>query len=188
MQTPETGEAEERRSSGEVLRSAFRELHGPRLHGFAILLTLGDRSEAARLAAEALNEGTVLATELRHPERAAAWLRARVVRGARGWTPGIRRTSPDHGLALRQLGVDAPALRGLSALSHVERAALIASDVERLDPLDVATVLNASTSRARRIATAARRRYLRVATPPAAPDTPGELATRVREAAHRAMS
>jgi DNA-directed RNA polymerase specialized sigma24 family protein len=87
-----------------------------------------------------------------------------------------------------QLGVGEVALRGLSALGTRERAAVIASDIERLDPLDVAMVLDASPSRARRITTDARRQYLRAATPASPPETPGPLATRVLDAAHRAIS
>ena len=34
-------------ASPDVVQNAFRELHGPRLHGFALLLTLGDRPRAA---------------------------------------------------------------------------------------------------------------------------------------------
>ena len=70
-------------STAEAMRAAFRELHGRRLHGFALLLTLGDRPSAARLASEALADGAMRVEELRHPERAAAWLRHRVVERAR---------------------------------------------------------------------------------------------------------
>jgi DNA-directed RNA polymerase specialized sigma24 family protein len=170
-------------------RAAFRELHGPRLHGFALLLTLGDRPRAAQLAADALAEGAERAGELRHPERAAAWLRARIVRAARGPAlPRRRRGAPEANEALRQMGVDETTYRGLSALGVVERAALIASEIERLDPLDVATVLEASPSRARHVAANARRRYLRSGTPSDVPEIAGPLAVRVNEAARRAMS
>jgi [ribosomal protein S5]-alanine N-acetyltransferase len=39
------------------LRSPFRDLHGPRLHGFALLVALGDRRLAARIAGDALAAG-----------------------------------------------------------------------------------------------------------------------------------
>src|SRR5690606_20820527 len=68
--------------SPERLRAAFDELHGSRLHGFALLLTLGDRARAARLAGEALAAAEPRIDALRHPERAAAWLRAHVVRSS----------------------------------------------------------------------------------------------------------
>jgi hypothetical protein len=182
-------EPKERRASHEVMRAAFRELHGPRLHGFALLLTLGNRPRAARLAAQALAEGAERSAELRHPERAAAWLRARIVKGARGGAlVGGRRAAAEPEELLRQMGVDNLAYRGLSALGLMERAALIAGEIERLDPLDVAAVLEASPSRARQISTAARRRYLRVATPASPPETPGPIAVRVHEAARRAIS
>ena len=68
-----------RRSEGappELMRAAFRDLHGTRLHGFALLVTLGDRAHAARLTrGDALAAGMAQAAALRHPERAAAWLR-----------------------------------------------------------------------------------------------------------------
>jgi DNA-directed RNA polymerase specialized sigma24 family protein len=184
-----SAEATDQHASQEMVRAAFRELHGPRLHGFALLLTLGNRPFAARLAADVLAEGTDRAFELRHPERAAAWLRSRVVHAARGprWPRGRRRTAElTEGLA--QMGVGEVALRGLSALGVRERAAVIASEIERLDPLDVAVVLDASPSRARRIASQARRQYLRAAAPAATLDMPGPLATRVLDSAHRAIS
>ena len=71
------------------MRDAFRELHGSRLHGFAQLLVLGDRHAAAKLASDALADGAARVDELRHPERAAAWLRRRVVERAR-----VRRGDP----------------------------------------------------------------------------------------------
>lgn len=179
----------EERAAREMVRAAFRELHGPRLHGFALLLSLGDRPSAARLAADALGDGAERAGELRHPERAAAWLRARVVRAARGWAPPAdRRARAEPGELLVQMGVDSLVLRGLAALGVRERAAIIAGEIERLDPLDVAAVIEASPSRARRIAMDARRHYLRAATPARRPETPGPLATRILEAGHRAIS
>src|SRR5262245_49203152 len=84
-----------------ALRDAFRELHGRRLHGFALLLTLGDRAEAARLASDALDAGVARVDELRHPERAAAWLRRRVVDRAR-----VSRAVPPDAHATADLGAD----------------------------------------------------------------------------------
>jgi DNA-directed RNA polymerase specialized sigma24 family protein len=177
------------RASREMVRAAFRELHGPRLHGFSLLLTLGDRPRAARLAADALAEGAERAGELRHPERAAAWLRARVVRAARGWAlPATRRAGTEPGEQLVQMGVDSLVFRGLAALRVRERAAIIATEIERLDPLDVAAVIEASPSRTHRMAADARRRYLRAATPAQPPETRGPLAARILEAGRRAIS
>src|ERR1041384_1046480 len=54
-----------------MLRAAFREAHGARLHGFALVVTLGDEQLAATLAVDALDAGVRHADALRHPERAA---------------------------------------------------------------------------------------------------------------------
>ena len=35
------------RRTADLIRAAFRDLHGARLHGFALLVTLGDRANAA---------------------------------------------------------------------------------------------------------------------------------------------
>jgi hypothetical protein len=60
----------------------FVELHGDRLFGFAMLVTLGDRVLAGKVSAEALAKGVERISELRHPVRAAAWLRGEVTKGA----------------------------------------------------------------------------------------------------------
>jgi hypothetical protein len=60
-------------------RAAFRDLHGSRLYGFALIVAMGERQWAAQAATQALAEGELRLPELRHPERAAAWLRRRVV-------------------------------------------------------------------------------------------------------------
>ena len=97
----------------ELVRAAFRDLHGTRLHGFALLITLGDRARAARLAGEAIAAGTARMTELRHPERAAAWLRRRVTRNAgRSGRPSRRRAAGEGRQALEALGADPAAIRG----------------------------------------------------------------------------
>ena len=121
----------------EDVLAAFRDVHARSLHGFALLLTLGDRPQASRLAESALARASGRVGELRHPERAAAWLRRHVVRGAR--TGRLRRRAPASRLA--ELGADAAMMRALASLSPRERAALLASDVERLDRRDVASVV-----------------------------------------------
>lgn len=141
---------------GEWVRAAFHELHGRSLHGFALLLTLGDLSRAARLAGEALTDGMARIDDLRHPERAAAWLRARVVkatarRGAKA------QPSP---VLMRGLGVDAAVAAGLAALDVPERAALIAALIEHLDQRDVAVIVRRDGARLRHLLVDARRRYL----------------------------
>ena len=179
-----------------TLAAAFRDLHGPRLHGFALLVTLGDSRAAERAAGFALAAGAAQAAALRHPERAAAWLRARTLRGLA--QRRMRRASPpvDTRLAaLAPLGVSETVYDGLAGLSIQARAALIASAIERLDPIDIETILDAAPAATRHAIAEARRRYLRQATRTSAeevdssPDEPmGEIASRVQEVASRAIS
>ena len=177
-------------ASDEPRRAAFRDLHGPRLHGFALLLTLGDQPLAARLAAQALAASATRTSELSHPERAAAWLRQHVVRGA-GGRLGVADARPDRRRpALEELGVDGVALAGLSALGVRERAALVATTVERLDRRDVAQIVGMDGTRLERLVRRARRRALRaggVAFDDRA-DADGPLATRIRAIAARTMA
>jgi DNA-directed RNA polymerase specialized sigma24 family protein len=142
----------------DALRVAFRELHGRRLHAFALLMTLGNHVLAARLSAEAIAAATARGTELRHPERAAAWLRARVV----ATLPRRREPSPtDERVALEPLGVSRGVIDGLAALSAHERAALVASDLERLDTRDAGAIVGRSPRALERLLAGARRRYMR---------------------------
>ena len=174
----------------EIMRTAFRELHGARLYGFALLLTLGDRQRAANLAGTALADGARRWDELRHPERAAAWLRAEVLRQYRP------RRRPQHALdasrraALDLLGVTRPAAEALAALPTRERAALIADHIEGLAALDVATVVERRGGRLARLLARARARYAAAFAP--GPDEhdggDGPLARRIRDIAARAVS
>jgi DNA-directed RNA polymerase specialized sigma24 family protein len=173
----------------DLLRTAFRELHGPRLHGFALLVTLGDQAVAARLAGDALAAGSARIGELRHPERAAAWLRQRVVRQA-----GRRRvgtTRPDgRRAALEELGVDDAAFASLSALNLRERAALVVTTVERLDRRDVATIIGLDGTRLERLVQRARRHATTVGASVHGerPASDGPLVTRIRAIARRTLS
>jgi DNA-directed RNA polymerase specialized sigma24 family protein len=175
----------------ELMRAAFRDLHGTRLHGFALLVTLGDRRGAARLTADALAAGMAQAAQLRHPERAAAWLRQRVLRAAqRSGEAARRRTDQEGRHALAELGVDGAMFGGLSGLTTRQRAALIADSVERLDRGDVATIVGFNGARLDRLIRQVRARYAAaVATTledKAAVD--GPTATRVRAVASRALT
>ena len=154
------------------IAQAFRDVHGRRLHGFALLLTLGDRALAARLVADALATAATRTGELRHPERAAAWLRARVLRGM----PHRRH-------------VRSPA-EERAALDARERAALIAADVELLDPRDVETIAGRHGERLERLLVRARRRYLAYAPAPIGvdADADGTLVRRIRAVAARTMA
>lgn len=146
----------------ELLRAAFRDVHGTRLHGFALLVTLGDRHAAADAASDALAEGTRLAHELRHPERAAAWLRAHVFRSLRRRRLGGSEADElTRRRALAALGVDERVHRALAQLSTVERTALVVANIERLDAVDIETVLAAERRDAQRLVRRAREQYLR---------------------------
>ncbi len=169
-------------STAEVMRAAFRELHGRRLHGFALLLTLGDRPEAARLASEALAAGAVRVDELRHPERAAAWLRNRVVARAR-----VGGTERVDARALLALGVDEPLVVAFGSLGRLERAALIASTVERLDRRDVASIVGREGSSLDRLLRRARERLMRAYADTATEPPEGPIASHVQSLARRAM-
>ncbi len=179
-----------------TMAAAFRDLHGPRLHGFALLVTLGDAPAAERVAGFALAAGARQAAALRHPERAAAWLRARTLRllHERGSMPG-RTPAEERRAALATLGADEIVYRGLARLTLDSRAALVVSAIERFDPIDVETILDAAPAATRHAVARARDQYLRLAArrsadePETASDQPmGELASRVTELAARAFS
>ena len=181
-------EATVSRSEERFLEAAFRNLHGRRLHAFALLLTLGDRRGAALLTAAAIAAAADHLAELRHPERAAAWLRARVTEDA---ASGDNRRDADERLAsLAELNVGAAALAGLSALSRLERAGLIASAIEGLDPRDVATVVGSDGRRLDTLLRRARRRYLdgAAASPGVLEAPPGRIVQRIVASAARTMA
>jgi hypothetical protein len=175
----------------DLLRAAFRDVHGARLHGFALLVSLGDRARAGAAAGAALGEGIRRARELRHPERAAAQLRHLVLESLRSDASGRGAPPPDERRhVLHGLGVDETAFDGLAALAPLERAALVASAVEGFDPIDLETILGSSPADAHRTVARARRRYLAavLAAARAQPDHPvaaGALTARIdRLAAH----
>jgi DNA-directed RNA polymerase specialized sigma24 family protein len=160
MQAPENRATAAADMPPDLVRAAFRELHGTRLHGFALLIMLGDRARAARLAGEALAAGTARTTELRHPERAAAWLRRRVTRNApRAGRPARDGSAAEGRRALEELGVGAAEFAGLSSLTTRERAVLVADSVERLERGDVATIVGTDGARLDRLIRRVRGRY-----------------------------
>ena len=138
-----------------ALAAAFRDLHGRRLHGFAMLLTL-DPDRAALLAAEALAAGAARADALRHPERGAAWLRARVVGAARR----AGRPAPRASRTLELLGVDHATAAALASLDVASRAAVIATITEGFDPRDVATIVGVEGRRLARLVERGTERFL----------------------------
>ncbi|HVM25930.1 MAG TPA: hypothetical protein VM253_11090 [Candidatus Limnocylindrales bacterium] len=175
------------RPSSQDLEPAFRDLHGTRLHGFALLLTLGDRSLAARLTAQALAAGAERIGELRHPERAAAWLRASVVTAAP--RRHVAPAAAERHAGLEPLDVDDGVVAGLAALGLMARAAIIATSVERLDRRDVETIVGRSGAALDRLLADSRRRYLAgyaAAMHPGAAAN-GPLTTRVRGLAARSL-
>lgn len=172
--------------------AAFRDVHAPRLHGFALLLTVGDRTLASAAASRVMAAGIARAGELRHPERAAAWLRANVLREVRSAQAGAPPGVTERRAALAELGLGEAATDALAQLPLDERAALIAGTVEDLELPDVATVLGRDVGGTRRIWHGARTRYLASATHwlnGASVDAfpSGEILQRVEEAATRAI-
>ncbi|MEO8245689.1 MAG: hypothetical protein ABI622_01095 [Chloroflexota bacterium] len=172
----------------ELLRAAFRHLHGAHLHGFALVLVLGDRQLAAHLATEALAAISVDAPRLRHPERAAATLRAHVVNLARRQRPRPA-LDDERATTLTHLGLDRLAAAALGRLTLVDRAALLGGQIEGFAEDDLATILHTTPGRARRAQMDARHRYLaeHFAEPAALDDQLGGIAERVRDTAARTM-
>ncbi len=170
------------------MSAAFRDVHGRPLHGFALLLTLGKRPVAARLTNRALTASTRRLDELRHPERAAAWLRAEVLRHAPRARTALR-PGPAAIRALGELGAEPLVVMALRALTTRERAALIASDVERLDPRDVGTIIGADGASLERLITRARARYAHafVSLGDHEPVTSGPLTAKIQAATERAL-
>jgi hypothetical protein len=187
----------------ELLHAAFRDVHAARLYGFALLVLYGDRPAAAYLTNVTLHDHAARVMALRHPERAAAALRADLVRRARR----IRRPSvnaEERMAALASLHVDEATTEALGALRIEARAAIVAADVERFGEEDVATILGRSAHAARRTVAAARRDYLRASSrrrpagepagstslvDPTAPATAdGAVSGRIARVAARAMT
>lgn len=144
-----------------LLEAAFRELHGARLHGFALLVSLGDRGAAGAAASGAMAEGTRRLADLRHPERAAAWLRGRALRTLARRRP--RGDEAERRAVLARLGAAEEVVVGLSAMPVAERAAFVAASIERFEILDVEQILGRDRAATRRMLTAARRRYMAAA-------------------------
>jgi hypothetical protein len=170
-----------------AVKTAFSELHNARLFGFALLLTLGDRDRAASITAAALADADP--TALRHPERAAATLRRRVVSllGRRGPQGASTLTSR---FAFGDMSVDGAVISGLQALTSTERAALVASHVEGFDIRDVATIVGRDGGSLDRLMRRAAQKYAAayVASAPDAPAAAGRLAGLINETAERALA
>lgn len=171
-------------------RAAFRELHAARLYGFALILALGDRARAGARASEAIDAGAMCIAALRHPERAAAWLRERVLAAHRTDHRASGGIAAEYAATLEEMGIDERVRSALATLTPRERAALVADRVERLDALDIATIVRLRGRRLARLLARARLRYASafVAAPSAAPgEGDGPLAHRIRDVAARAL-
>jgi len=96
--------------------------------------------------------------DLRHPERAAAWLRGTALPSLssdrKGEPEAARRET------LRSLGVTDATFAGLAGMDVRERAAFVAAAVERFEALDVETILRSDAVTARRLVDRARRHYV----------------------------
>lgn len=144
------------RSTPSALIAAFRDVHRPRLLAFTLVYLLGDRARAERATDAALAAAAGSVEKLRHPERAAAWLRHHIVRSS-----GLRPSASANGqAAMARIGIGASRFAGLSALDPCERAALLANDVEGLDFRDVATVVGCGPRSLERLLERARRKYV----------------------------
>lgn len=176
-------------SRPDAVRIAFQEVHGPRLHGFALLLTLGDRPHGARVAAQALVDGGERSGELRHPEQAAAWLRQRVLREARNDRRHAPPGSP-RDRSLEELGAGACVIAALGMLRVRERAALIARDIEGLDQRDVCTIVGIDGAAMERLLRRARLRYVDAfaAIMGDGGDVDGPLSKRIRAESSRVLA
>ena len=169
--------------------AALREVHGGQLYGFALLLTLGDQPAAAELATDALAAGAVQAIELQPPRRATAWLRRSVLDAAKRRRTDANHDEPTRRAALRALGVNDVAHAALSALSILERAAVVASDVEGLEEPDVATVVGLDRVRSRRVVRNALRRAISAGmAEPSRSGPDGPIVARTREIAARVLA
>ena len=139
-----------------AMRAAFRDLHGRRLTGFATMLLLGNGQRAAALAAASLARGGERVTELRHPERAAAWLRADLLRHV-GRVP--QTAPPALEPVLGALGATPSIMQALATLDLRQRAAIIAMDIEHLDLRDVERIVGKRPGATVRILGQARARF-----------------------------
>lgn len=172
-------------TNAATMRSAFRDVHAARLHGFALLVTGGDGAAAAHLTNAVLGAHAPRVAAEHHPERVAAALRAELLRRARR----LRRpevTRDERAATLRALNVDASAAEALARLGVPARAALVAGDVERFGPEDVAIILNTSAASARRAVRAARRQYISAHPGPPA-GVVGPIRAQIAEIAVRAL-
>jgi DNA-directed RNA polymerase specialized sigma24 family protein len=158
-------------SPREVQPNASLERHAAHLHGFALLMTLGDRDTAASLADQVLSAAAQ--DDSSAVDRPAAELRRRMLhrmRITRG--RGSPTADASHREALEPLHVSSAAFAGLGALNPRERAAVVAAWIERYPREDLATILELDGDRLDTFVARATRRYLK-----AASSAPGDVGT-----------
>jgi DNA-directed RNA polymerase specialized sigma24 family protein len=166
----------------------FVELHADRLLGFAMLVTLGDATLAGQLSAEALAKGVERVEQLRHPVRAAAWLRATVTKAAGRPAWGHQRPSEaERRDALRSLGVEPAIYDALASLDVRARAAMVATAVEGFSAADVYEIVG-SDDRVRDARRDYMTAYLAASESRETTEPCGELAARVDAAAAPILS
>ena len=182
---PTTGRAlpVEAAKDADERHAALWDTHAARLHGFALLLTVGDEPRATAAAVAALEAGEH-AAEMPLREGAAGWLRREVISELRRTWPTPNLLPAERRGALRRMGVTEPLMSSIESISADGRAALVAGAIEGLGMPDVAITLDTDLAGARRAVEEARREYLAAAAQTAAPEpapTPGPLAQRIGE-------
>jgi DNA-directed RNA polymerase specialized sigma24 family protein len=173
---------------GHTSDQDFVELHGDRLLGFAMLVTLGDAALAGRLSAQAMARGVERIDQLRHPVRAAAWLRGSLTKAAERPAWGHQRPSDtERRDELKSLGVDPATYDALASLEVRGRAAVVATSVEGFAPADVFEIVG-SDERVRQARRDFLTAYLAASKTRDVEPPKGELATRVHDAAAPVLS
>ena len=121
-------------------------------------------------------------------------LTAFVVLAVADWTAILRQEAFRRPLTKTAASVVLVAIAAFAGdMDGQARAAIVASGIERFDPIDVETILNAAPAATRRIVAEARKRYLRFAAGSSSEEPPaegpmGELAARAQGVATRAFS
>ena len=190
-ETPTTGHAlPVEAEDAEQLQAASWDAHAARLHGFALLLTVGDQPRAASAAIAALEAGAERAAS-QDSDQAAAWLRREVIGELRRTWPTPQLQPEERHAVLHRMGVADPLISSLEGMSAERRAALVVSTIEGMAMADVANTLDTDLGDAYRVVEAARLDYLTTTlqvTAPGRTETPGPLARRISEIQARAIA
>ncbi|HKO32900.1 MAG TPA: hypothetical protein VJY85_04045 [Candidatus Limnocylindria bacterium] len=190
-ETPTTGHAlPVEAEDAEQLQAASWGAHAARLHGFALLLTVGDEPRAAAAAIAALEAGALRA-ESQDSGQAAAWLRREVIGELRRTWPTPYLPPHERHAVLGRMGATDALISSLEGMSAERRAALVVASIEGMPMADVATTLDTDLGDAYRAVEGARLDYLTTAarmtaSGPAAGK--GPLAQRINEIRARAST